>query len=396
MLLNYICLFANMQISKYNLIVKLKNTRIVYMYARIIFVSIILLLLIICFLQTIYPYSPNEYFTIHPSNEYIYSPIDNTIQYRTDTTTPSTTYTPANFEDILRQFIDKTKNRDDPNYAEFTSTDTIPSDDDFNMVVENVMVILHNGIYYDLFNNHKRNKSVMCSNFQSCRIIVKNKIVMRLFKHIHTPTDIRWEFILELMLENKAYIYQTLILADSKSIIDISVKGTRTEDIILPSWAISMKNKSVDSQVKTYLARQQMTSPNDTRIKNPDKPTEYLCYGSNGRTQVECELDYNTRFIPKNRGVWDKTCRTDKECPFFKSNKNYKNTFGGCNEGICEMPIGIRRLGNRYYDVDSLKDAECYNGNCSQQSNPDYRFINDIWVRKAYEHELVKNGFKIF
>jgi len=370
------------------------------MYARIIFITILILLLIICFLHVIYPHHYNEYFTIHPSNEYIYSPIDNTIQYRTDTTTPSTTYTPENFENILRQFIDKSKRADDPNYVELTTTDIIPSDKDFNVVVENVMVILHNGIYYDLFNNSNRNKSIMCSNFQSCRIVIKNKIVMRIFKHKHNHAEknIRWEFILELMLENKAYIYQTLILADSKSIIDISVKGARTDNILLRESSLSKKtkNKSIDSQVKAYLDRQQMTSPNNTRIKNPDKPNEYLCYGSSGRTQVECELDYNTNFINKERGIWDKTCQTDKECPFYKSNKNYTNTFGGCNEGSCEMPIGIRRLGNRYYEVDSLKDAECYNGKCSQQAKPDYRFINDIWVRKAREHELNKKGLKLF
>jgi hypothetical protein len=364
------------------------------MYIRIIFISILLLLLIISFLHIIYPNPTKEHFTIHPSNEYIYSPIDNTIQYRIDTTTPSTTYTPENFENILRQFIDKNKKIDDPNYIELNSNDTIPIDDDFNSVLENVMVILHNGIYYDLFNNPNRNKSIMCSNFQSCRIVIKDKIIMRIFKHIHTTKNIRWEFILEFMLENKAYIYQTLILADSKSIIDISIKGIRTDDVLLPLKSIS--KKSIDSQVQVYLDRQQMTSPNDTRIKNPDKPNEYLCYGSTGQTQVECELDYNTNFIKKTRGVWDKTCQINAECPFYKSNKNYTNTFGGCNEGICEMPIGIRRLGNRYYDVDSLKDAECYNGKCSQQSKPDYRFINDIWVRKAYEHELVKNGLKIF
>jgi len=341
-----------------------------------------------------YPHRSKEYFTLHPSNEFIYSPIDNTIEYRIDSTTPSTTYTPENFEHILRQFIDKSKKQDDSNYIELTSTDTIPNDDEFNAVVENVMVILHNGIYYDLFNNPNINKSIMCSNYQSCRIIVKNKIVMRIFKHTQIPHIKRWEFIIEFMLKNKAYIYQTLILADSKSIIDIVVKGIRTDDVILPSLSIS--KKSVESQVKSYLDRQQMTSPNDTRIKNPDKPNEYLCYGSTGSTQVECELDYDTNFGKKTRGVWDKTCRTNKECPFFKSNKNYTNTFGGCNEGICEMPIGIRRLGNRYYDVDSLKDVECYNGDCGKQSKPDYRFINDIWVRKANEHELVKNGLKIF
>ena len=363
------------------------------MYAHIIII-ILFLLLVICFLHIVYPSRIREHFTLYPSNEFIYSPIDNTIEYRTDSTTPSTTYTPENFEHILRQFMDKRKKQDDPNYIELTTADVIPPNDEFNTVVENVMVILHNGIYYDLFNNSNRNKSIMCSNYQSCRIIVKNKIVMRIFKHINIPNLRRWEFILEIMLENKAYIYQTLILADSYSIIDIVVKGTRMDDVILPSNFIS--KKSVESQIKTYLERQQMTSPTDTRIKNPDKPTEYLCYGSTGRTQVECELDNDTNFGKKPRGVWDKTCQTNKECPFFKSNKNYTNTFGGCNEGICEMPIGIRRLGNRYYDVDSIKDADCYNGDCSKQLKPDYRFINDIWVRKAKEHELHKKGLKIF
>ena len=33
----------------------------------------------------------------------------------------------------------------------------------------------------------------------------------------------------------------------------------------------------------------------------------------------------------------------DSECPFYKSNKNYENTFGDCINGYCEVPIGLNK-----------------------------------------------------
>jgi hypothetical protein len=75
------------------------------------------------------------------------------------------------------------------------------------------------------------------------------------------------------------------------------------------------------------------------------------------------------------KSVWDKRCKSHKECPFFQANKNYPNYFGGCVDGYCEMPIGVKRVGYRQYSGTPL----CYNNSC-----PDYAFPLDSFSRLSY------------
>lgn len=98
------------------------------------------------------------------------------------------------------------------------------------------------------------------------------------------------------------------------------------------------------------------------------------------------------RELGGGRGVWDRPCRSDTECPFFQANRRYPNYRGGCEgSGMCEMPLGVRRVGYRLYDpVASLPlchacedplDAEC----CSKQRPfPDYAFPLDEMQRRKY------------
>jgi hypothetical protein len=89
----------------------------------------------------------------------------------------------------------------------------------------------------------------------------------------------------------------------------------------------------------------------------------------------------------------------DSDCPFFKANKNYKNTLGGCVDGFCEMPIGIKSISPRFYDINS--EPLCYNcpnkslNCCKTQTNPDYIFYEDLIVRKAHENDLKNRGLNL-
>lgn len=121
---------------------------------------------------------------------------------------------------------------------------------------------------------------------------------------------------------------------------------------------------------------------------------------------------------------WDTRCKYNHECPFFKKNKNYLNSFGGCSDnGFCQMPIGIENRGFTKYDARTNK-AVCYNcekkktnpsktnNNCceEQMSNPesfndklkspDYMFADDTNTRisKLYiesDESCEKNSLKI-
>ena len=87
-----------------------------------------------------------------------------------------------------------------------------------------------------------------------------------------------------------------------------------------------------------------------------------------------------------NSGVWDRKCEKDTECPYFNSNKNYPNNFGGCIEGKCQMPKGIERIGMRKISTFSRPlchncDETPYNEDCcfkqslnKKLKSPDYIF----------------------
>ena len=57
-------------------------------------------------------------------------------------------------------------------------------------------------------------------------------------------------------------------------------------------------------------------------------------------------------FNEKTIREWDSPCVEDEECPFYLKNKNYPNKRGGCVNGYCEFPIGLKRVSyKKYYEV---------------------------------------------
>ena len=123
----------------------------------------------------------------------------------------------------------------------------------------------------------------------------------------------------------------------------------------------------------------------------------FKCFNNVGFNKSSCQ-SYN--FEKKINGTWDRPCKNNNECPFYKKNKNYSNSRGGCKKGYCEMPINIERIGYRNYDEN--KEPLCYNCNiknclgeecykcCKQQEDrlkypklksPDYIFKNDYLER---------------
>jgi len=66
-------------------------------------------------------------------------------------------------------------------------------------------------------------------------------------------------------------------------------------------------------------------------------------------------------------GVWDNPCKSDDECPFWRANKNYTNSFGGCQaDGRCQLPAGLDQyqVGYKKYHKAGTPKTECYN--CSR------------------------------
>lgn len=127
-------------------------------------------------------------------------------------------------------------------------------------------------------------------------------------------------------------------------------------------------------------------------------------------------------------GVWDKQCTRNEDCPYFQANKNYPNNFGGCVEGICQLPVGMNKIGFKHYDKEkplcynctlkteimnvdgtvSIKNRECSGIECNKccdiQHNkkiypdlksPDFVFSNDQTERERYSKLLELNGLGV-
>jgi hypothetical protein len=117
-------------------------------------------------------------------------------------------------------------------------------------------------------------------------------------------------------------------------------------------------------------------------------------------------------------GIWDNPCKSDDECPFWRANKNYTNSFGGCQaDGRCQLPAGLDQyqVGFKKYHKAGVAKTECYNcprdpltglprfdccGDQEQKTkagsmlSPDYRFAGDVQIRNRPEviKELAAKG----
>ena len=88
------------------------------------------------------------------------------------------------------------------------------------------------------------------------------------------------------------------------------------------------------------------------------------------------DKDNNLILPPKSKGecsgtnTWSYPCTRNIECKYYQSNKNYKNTFGKCDNGYCEIPLGIESKGyNTGISINTTKN-QAFLHNCDP-SNKD-------------------------
>ena len=122
-------------------------------------------------------------------------------------------------------------------------------------------------------------------------------------------------------------------------------------------------------------------------------------------SREQCESSYDFYGKQKSVGIYDKPCTEDDECPFFNINKNYDNTYGKCmDDGHCQLPINMKKIGYHYYSSNNTHKPLCYNCEsnkfnvsssidtcCDEQYNtekypflksPDYAFKDDYLDRQ--------------
>lgn len=115
-----------------------------------------------------------------------------------------------------------------------------------------------------------------------------------------------------------------------------------------------------------------------------------VCYTDptlQNKEACESAFDGTGNRKPRGPDVWDTPCQTDTDCPFFRANTRYPNVRGGCHNGFCEMPVGVRRLAYRVYEESEQSFPYCHNcptwnpSCCAEQKEPDYAFPNDLLDR---------------
>lgn len=117
---------------------------------------------------------------------------------------------------------------------------------------------------------------------------------------------------------------------------------------------------------------------NVATIHNTKNESKYTCIPSSEYTSQEtCEDMYDYFGNLKDEFmIWDKRCESDSDCPFYRLNKHN----GGCNNnGYCQMPLGIRRIGFTRYDKLSKPyclgcknplEPQC----CDEMQDPNYAY----------------------
>lgn len=140
---------------------------------------------------------------------------------------------------------------------------------------------------------------------------------------------------------------------------------------------------------------------NDNTNKKKLNDVGYSCYNNPSiKSKTACESPYdelgNTKHV---KTYWDKPCEAHTDCPFYQANKNYKNYRGGCIDGRCEFPVGIKAASYKYFEKDTNSKPVCHNCKseditspfcCEEQkdrkkypnlSGPDYAFELDNFER---------------
>lgn len=141
-------------------------------------------------------------------------------------------------------------------------------------------------------------------------------------------------------------------------------EGTRIyiENLDAPAEIIQVDRSQSPAQVLYKVPTQadfQLGGEEGSCITNPSIKTKWAC---------ESRVDPVTREPKTQLDVWDKPCRSDNECPFYQANKNYVNVRGGCHNGYCEMPIGVRRLSFRKYVLNDQSFPYCHG--CKNPRDP--------------------------
>jgi hypothetical protein len=181
----------------------------------------------------------------------------------------------------------------------------------------------------------------------------------------------------------------------------------------LSSVTVYELEKSRDPNYR-LVSNKQAETEYQKQLEQMSKHSDWKCFRKLSGNQLlpnSRDVDLDSHVIDETAcaqidGLWAQKCHQDSDCPYYKSNRNYSNRFGGCNQttGYCQLPTGMTSLTYRQADQKSKKLAQCYNcphgflgkkslGQCcTAVKNPDWKFNGDISARFQARQALNKRG----
>jgi hypothetical protein len=138
------------------------------------------------------------------------------------------------------------------------------------------------------------------------------------------------------------------------------------------------------------------------KINELNELAKYKCFDPKVSAQNRLQRLNDQTLCEQADGLWEKKCEQDTDCPYYKANRNYPNTFGGCNKatGYCLWPADVEAL--TYRKPKNPDQGFCYNchdgilgkgtvGHCCPKQkdrrdypsleSPDYVFLEDTATR---------------
>ena len=224
----------------------------------------------------------------------------------------------------------------------------------------------------------------------------------------------KYESLIENFIKHSQNILQNQ--NTQKTDLERDIKFSDRDLIVSPLLTPELEEMIKKLEEKNKKNRKSFTKIVGDRLR--ERTSNYRCYNPK---QEDAILDlYTTRpsCISYHKeigvnGVWDKQCETNDDCPFYQANTNYPNDFGGCNNGKCEMPVGMSVIGGT--KVSRIGSPYCYNcdrvgkeGNtfqergrcCSEQlkdktlSSPDFMYEGDKQLRFKHRTYLEDKNLK--
>jgi hypothetical protein len=193
--------------------------------------------------------------------------------------------------------------------------------------------------------------------------------------------------------------FNNTFLVNGTSIHDIPLKN-KSQVILENQTRVEENGKyQVTKLDKKQTVLSKMQVPKLTIQTNEFEPG-YKCTDPNIKSKSLCETPFQpSGELKAKKTYWDKPCENHSDCPFYQKNRNYQNYRGGCIDGRCEMPLGVKNVSFRKYEKST--QPLCHNCKdplssfcCNEQENksvyptlksPDYAFELDSFERLRYK-----------